>query len=177
VPQTIFHGVSDEPRGGVLPGVGLYDFRTTAGSRILLHNTDLRFVTHRAEAPATLELVFEYDSAWAPRWMVDPPLVVMHFDDVRITAWEDDPWARLPDDDRGGNFGQVYLFDWDGDLQFDLRTYATRITFTSSAATVSTGRYTPVWRSTERQDGTSAKAPSRVSAPQLSLGRTSRSTD
>lgn len=174
---TDFHGVSEEPSSGVLPGVGLYDFRTAAGSRIFLHNTDLRFVTHKAEAPASLELVFEYDSAWAPRWMVDPPLVVIHFADVRIAAWEDDPWARLPDDDRGGNFGQVYQFDWDGERQFDLRTFATHLTFTASVATVSTGRYTPVWRSTERPPGASVGSPRRVSVSQPSLERVSRSAE
>ena len=139
MPTTEFFGVTSDPRRGVQPGIGLYEFELSNGAPVRLHDTFLRRLVWEPGTSATLALVFEWAHGWVPAALRDTPLVILRFTGVRIRLWEEDSEPLLFDPRAVEDpSGQVSSFDWDGESRFDLITFNGRTAFTADTVTVVT---------------------------------------
>ena len=141
MPTTDFKGISPDPERGVSSRGGLYEFWTDNGEHIYLHDTDLVSVEHLPGPPAALVVRFQYDRDWTPAELAGKPLVVFRFEDVRVSAWEEDDeaFADLTRNPQARSAaGQVSNFDWDGQDYFGLSTFLMHLTFTAQRLVVRT---------------------------------------
>jgi len=137
--ETEFIGVTADSRHDVASGgTGLYEFWTSTGVPVRLHDTVLTSIELRP-IDRTLILRFEYeDSAWMPPEAVQTPVIVMEFDDVTILEW-----LQAADDGEeppAEAFGQVADFGHFNRNTFQLTTYLSDIQFTAARATVTLQR-------------------------------------
>lgn len=131
---TEFIGVSDKLARWETRRTGLYEFRTTSGAPVYLHDTDLLRVANDVGSPGRLLLVFEYDPGWVPAELAATPAIEFECEDVTITEWEIDQEAAA---ERDAPQGQVSFFEWDGKDGFFLQTYSQYLAFTAARISVS----------------------------------------
>lgn len=130
---TRFVGISDQLSRTQTRRSDLYEFRTTPGAHVYLHDTDLRRVTIDVGAPGRLQLTFEYDPEWVPAELALTPIIHFDFQDATILEWEVDPDTA---GDPAAPQGQVSHFDWDGQDGFSLQTYGQSLAFTAGLVSV-----------------------------------------
>ena len=130
---TEFVGIGEELGRAQTRRTGLYEFRTTSGARVYLHDTDLLRVTEDIGLPGRLLLVFEYDSEWVPPELVATPAITFECEGATILEWEVDREVAVDGD---APQGQVSCFDWDGQDGFSLQTYSQYIAFTARRISV-----------------------------------------
>ena len=138
-PAARFTGVSTEPRRGVTPGIGLYEFWTTDGVLISLHETDCTSLTYTPGPDPTLTARFRFDPDWTPPQLADRPVVVIRFRGAHVLSWDTDPdeadtYHRAPD----APGGQVSILDWDGARIFALELLTVQVVLTADAVEVTT---------------------------------------
>ena len=134
-PGTVLVGISTDPRHDVESGgTGLYEFWTTGGMPVYLHDTTLISMELR---PRDRKFVvrFEYSAPqWTPPAASQTPIVVMEFGEVTLLEWiqESGGGQDTPADING----QVSDFAHVSPNLFQLTTYQSDISFTAASLTV-----------------------------------------
>ena len=130
-----FVGVSTEPGRGIEPGIGPYQFTTSAGEPVQLHETRCTALTFRPGDEPTFRAVFRYVDGWVPPECAGRPVVVLDFRGARIEHWEsDDDASRDATPDEGDD---VLAFEWDGHRTFALDIDSARVIVTADELAVS----------------------------------------
>ncbi|HWD84034.1 MAG TPA: hypothetical protein VG497_34265 [Kribbella sp.] len=112
-------------------GTGLFEFWTSEGVPVRLHDMDLISIELRP-VDRLLVLRFEYtERQWTPAEAAATPVVVMRFEGVTIREWtqEEAPVEAL---------GQVEDFEYDGGRAFRLTTYSAVMDFLATRLTIAT---------------------------------------
>ena len=127
-PPTDFVGITaDSPN---LP----YEFDTSAGVPVRLHDMTFEGFTYRTSPPG-LTMRFRYDDpTWTPPEASATPVAVFTFDGVQVWKWEDDhDLFEVPEAYRG----QVGSFDWYASTNtFSLGTINTSLLFSADRLSV-----------------------------------------
>ncbi|MFN8158016.1 MAG: hypothetical protein U0R68_11405 [Candidatus Nanopelagicales bacterium] len=132
--MTRFIGISDQLARTQTQRSDLYEFRTTSGAHVYLHDTDLRRIATDVGSPGRLHLTFEYDPEWVPPELASTPVIQFDCHEATMIAWDiDQDSVSDPDAPQG----QVSFFDWDGLDGFSLQTYSRFLTFTTGLVSVS----------------------------------------